>query len=109
MTKLTAEKLNQLIAECQAKCDAIDTDKLENLDKGMALIPSEHFQYQKLQSEAHAMEWLTTDAAQIVYNALGETLSSTNGGWTKNTNTATKCIITQLMAELLKLKLKVVV
>ena len=106
MNALTAERLSGLIASTREKCDALSPDELSNLDKGMAVDFEEHFKFQELQSQFHAGGLLTPEAAQIVYNSLGEVGSDSNGGWSANTDTATKVIVTKLMDELLRLQLR---
>jgi hypothetical protein len=103
--QLGAERLNRIIDECRIKCDALNDTKRANLNTTSAIDFQEHFEFQKLQAEFHAGEMLTPDAAQIVYNALGASYGTTNGGWSKNTDLPTKIIVTQLMGELLKMKL----
>jgi len=105
MKALTGERLSGMIDTARDKCKALDPDALANLDAGMAIEFSEHFEYQQLQAQYHASGLLTSEAAQIVYASLGEVGSDSNGGWASGTDTATKVIVTQLMGELLKLKL----
>lgn len=105
MQALTSERLNRMIEECRTKCEALDPEKYEELDKEMAVDFSDHFQFQQLQASCHVQGVLTSEAAQIVYVALGEIGSESNGGWAAGTDLPTKVIITQLMGELLKLKI----
>ena len=74
---------------------------LEALDKTMALAFDEHFAFQNAQARAHAMGRLTTEEATTVYAALGETVSTTNGGWSAHVGLPLKLTITQLMGELI--------
>jgi hypothetical protein len=106
---LTGERLSGMIAGSREKCKAVaasDPEKLAEIDKTLDLTFEEHFKFQELQAQNHAAGVLTTEAAQIVYASLGESMSSSNGGWTAGVDTATKFIVTQLMGELLKLDLK---
>lgn len=103
---VSAEKINRMINTVREKCEVLDIDTYEQLDKNLAVDFSEHFQYQQLQAEAHAMQLLSPEAAMIVYNALGEVGSDENGGWASGTDLPTKVVVTQLMAELLKKKIK---
>lgn len=103
---VSGAKLSSMIASVRVKCDALDSDTYEQLDKNLAVDFDEHFQYQQLQAEAHAMQLLSPEAAMIVYNALGEIGSDENGGWASGTDLPTKVVVTQLMAELLKKKVK---
>ena len=105
MKALTGERLSGMIETAREKCVALEPSKLADLDENMAVEFSEHFEFQQLQAQAHVQGILTPEAAQIVYASLGEVGSSENGGWAAGTDTATKVIVTQLMSELLRLKL----
>ena len=74
---------------------------LTAFDESLALEFLEHFRYQQAQAEAHASGKLTTEEAMVVYRALGEEMSTTNGGWQPHVDTALKVTITNLMAQLL--------
>ena len=102
---LSGERLRGLIAACRVKCDALEPSELAKLDAGMAVDFGEHFEYQETQALAHASGRLETDAAAVVYGALGEVGSSANGGWAAGTDTAAKVIVTQLVGELLRLRI----
>ena len=101
---LTKDRLIGLIETVRAQCAAKPAEALK-ADAGMALEADDHFRFQTMQAEAHAMGVLATDAAQVVYVALGEVGSASNGGWAARTDTATKVVVTQLMSELLAQKL----
>ena len=101
MPALTADKLNRLISECRVKCEALEPNKLKELDANYSLSFEEHFEFQQMQARAHASGLLSTEAARIVYIALGE-----GANWAANTDTATKVIVTQLMGELLDIRVK---
>ena len=79
-------------------------EALAILDKNTDLTFSDHFNYQNLQARAHASGQLTTEEAQTIYVALGESMGSKNGGWKSHVKLPMKLIITQLMAELLNIK-----
>ena len=102
---LTGEKLSRMIASSREKIEAADPEKMKELDSTLAVDFEEHFKFQELQAFFHVSGVLTPEAAQIVYNSLGEVGSSENGGWAVNTDLATKVIVTQLMGELLKMKI----
>jgi len=105
---LDGDRLSAMIEVSREKIKEVEADKpgmAANLDKELAVDFEEHFKYQQLQAEFHAAGRLTPDAAQIVYVALGEIGDSDNGGWAAGTDLATKVIVTQLMGELLRLKL----
>lgn len=74
---------------------------LERLDENMALTHSEHYAFQTAQAQAHAGGRITTDEARTVYVALGESMSSSNGGWGKHVELPLKVAITQLISELI--------
>ena len=105
MTALTDTRLNRLIAECRTKCAALDPSEVLKLDAAMAIDFEEHYEFQRLQVKYRTLEVMTNGAAQIVYMALGENHSRSNGGWAQGTDTATKCIITQLMGQLLTMSI----
>ena len=102
---LTKDRLVAMIAEVAGKIAALPAAKAADLDEGMAVTFDDHFRFQSMQAEAHAGGILATDAAQVVYVALGEVGSASNGGWAARTDTATKVVVTQLMGELLAQKL----
>jgi hypothetical protein len=89
--------------EAVSKLNAVAASEL---DTTLALDFDEHFAYQQAQARAHAEGVLTTDEAQIVYVALGEVGSPSNGGWATGTDTATKAVVTQLIGQLLAGRLK---
>jgi len=75
---------------------------LIELDEGMALESWEHAQYQQHQARAHASGTLTTEEAQTIYIALGEAMSTENGGWQSHVKLPLKLAITQTMEELVR-------
>lgn len=75
-------------------------EQVAKFDSGLAIEPFEHYAYQEAQARAHATGRLSTDEAQIIYAALGEVMSATNGGWQPHVDTALKVTITTLMGEL---------
>lgn len=103
---LTLSRLVDAIAAAAVKIDALDASKASELDAAMALVPSDHFAFQQQQAGAHASELLSTEAAQLIYRALGESCTGSNGGWAAGTDTATKVVVTQLMGELLARRIK---
>lgn len=74
---------------------------VEAVDKNWDITVEEHFAYQQTQAAAHASGIISLEVAQIVYHALGEVMSSKNGGWTAGITTARKQAITQLIGELM--------
>lgn len=98
---LTRGRLAGKIAEAQHKVGQLEADRARSLDEAMSLEGDEHFRFQTMQAQAHAEGLLDTGAALIVYAALGEYGSASNGGWAADTSTATKVVVTQLMSELL--------
>lgn len=89
------------VANVRAKMAELDADAVAKLDAEMAVEFDEHFAFQNAQARAHAMGKITTDEAQVIYIALGEVGSASNGGWASQTDTATKVAVTLAMGELL--------
>jgi hypothetical protein len=84
----------------------LDADKLASIDSKLALDFGEHFDYQEVQALAHASGKLTTEEALIVYAALGEVGSPSNGGWSSGVETATKYAITLTIEGLVKARVE---
>lgn len=97
--------MNRVARAIEIARTQIDPQKLADLEPKLAIDFGEHFAYQQWQAEAHVMGKLSTDEAQIVYAALGEVGSDSNGGWAKGTDAATKLAVTQLMAKFAKDKI----
>lgn len=98
-------RLATSIDRVQARIDeTLDEDAADKLEGEMAIDFEQHFKFQELQAAAHASGKITTDEAQIVYKALGEVMSSENGGWQPGVKLAKKVSITMFMMELLQWK-----
>jgi len=96
--------MNRITAAIESvlpRVEALDAETFAKLDAGMAVTFEDHFAYQTAQSHAHAAGKITADEAQIIYMALGEQLSTGNGGWTPTTGLATKVIVTKIVSELI--------
>jgi hypothetical protein len=89
------------ISNLAPRVDALDPEAHSRLDASMAVDAGEHFAYQNEQSRAFVGGKLTRDEALIVYNALGEVGSESNGGWASGTDLTTKVVVTKLMGELI--------
>lgn len=76
-----------------------DLDLVE-FERGLDNSLSEHFAYQTAQSRAHAAGKLSTGEAQIIYIALGDRPGTS--GWAANTDLATKLIVTEVLAEIMR-------
>ena len=76
------------------------------LHAALALDFQEHFEFQEMQARAHVTEQLTVDEALIIYAALGEVGSPSNGGWAAETDLATKVVVTQLMLVLMERRIQ---
>lgn len=101
MKDMMAPHLERVRAALADK-DGMTRTKLEaNLD----VDTEEHFRYQETQAWAHASGIISQADAQIVYAALGEVYSASNGGWAAGTDLATKVAVTQLIGELLEAKI----
>ena len=98
-------RIEKHLASLRDKIKNLPVEKLASLDAGMSLDFSEHFEYQKQQSKAFAMGKLTQGEAQFCYSALGEVGSEANGGWAKDTDLATKVLVTKIIGELLGAKI----
>ena len=81
-------------------------EALKKLDKEMGLTFSDHFDYQNLQARAHASGKISADEARTIYAALGEVMNSDNGGWQPHVDLAMKTVITQVIQELLSIRIK---
>jgi hypothetical protein len=88
------------------RLQSLDAVKVAELDNSMAIEFDEHFAYQNAQARAHVSGLLTSDEAQVIYVALGELHNNSNGGWANGTDTATKCVVTKIVAELLSKQIK---
>jgi len=98
-------RFTQAIDRTRTKIEAIDdSEKLAELDTSLNIDFEEHFEFQQTQARAHAMGKITADEAQVLYMALGESCSTTNGGWAKSADLATKVIVTQVISELLQMR-----
>lgn len=96
------------IAMIQARFALLDEDVARDVDAKATIDDAqEHFSYQQAQSQAHASGVISTEDAQIVYMALGETYAGedSNGGWQPHVSTAAKVAILKLMEELISLRL----
>ena len=80
-------------------------ESLERLDEGMALSFSDHVGYQEAQVRAHASGRITMAEAQTVYLALGNGMSSKNGGWQEHVTLPLKLAITQVVGELIEARI----
>lgn len=95
-------RLARHIDTVRPRVDALTPEARAKLDADMAVEPFEHFAYQQAQASAHARGQLTADEAMIVYRALGECGSESNGGWAADTDLPTKVSVTLLMGELVR-------
>lgn len=107
MPSTTTNRVAQHVASIRERVAALEPEAAAKLDAEMAVDFGEHFAYQEAQARAHVSGQLTSDEAMIVYVALGEVGSSANGGWAKDTDTATKVTVTMLMGELIRARLGV--
>lgn len=102
---LTENELTRGVAKAREILATVDPARVAAADETLALTFEDHFDYQTLQSREHAAGRIPTDVAQIIYRALGESLSSTNGGWSAGVDTAEKYAITLYLQAVLKRKL----
>ena len=103
---LTKERYDQYLDNVRGKLASKTEAEIAKVDNDLAIDFEEHFQFQQTQAEMHASGVLQMEVAQAIYSALGGSVSGSNGGWSKGVDTATKFTITQLMSELLSIKIK---
>lgn len=94
-------RIESAIEEMRNRLMGLPQDKIDSLEETSTLEFDEHFQFQNEQARAHAMGIISTDEAQIIYRSLGESMSTTNGGWQMSADLATKIVIIKIMSELL--------
>jgi len=104
---LGPNRVSRAIDVSREAISKLNADTQAALDATLAVEFDEHFAYQQAQARAHVEGLLSTDEAQVVYVALGEVGSPSNGGWAEGTDTATKAVVTQLIGELLTRRSKV--
>lgn len=95
-------RVTQSIELVREKFTTLPAETISTVDGTLALDFDEHFQYQEIQARAHASGQLSTDEALIIYAALGEVGSPSNGGWSADVDTATKLAITLAIQKLLE-------
>jgi hypothetical protein len=76
---------------------------VESLHESNALTFQDFVDYQNAQTRAHASGRITTEEAATVYASLGGEVY--RGDWPEGTSLATKLTITQLVGELLGVKI----
>lgn len=96
--------LDDAIAKVQIRLETVSSEDASKLETSLAVDFKDHFDYQQIQANAFAMGKISLRDAQICYIALGEVWNESNGGFSKGTDLATKAIVTQLMGELLNVK-----
>lgn len=94
-------RLTKAVAELRERAAKLSDEDRAKLGRDMAVTFEEHFAYQQAQARAHATGRITADEAQVIYIALGEVGSTTNGGWAADTDLPTKVAVTLAMGELL--------
>lgn len=77
-----------------------DSVDLAAFERGLDNSLSEHFAYQNAQSRAFAAGKLSLYEAQVIYIALGEAPGAS--GWAADTDLATKLIVTEALAEIVR-------
>jgi len=84
------------------KDQATKETALIELEKSLSVTFQDHFDYQQLQARSHALGTLTTEEAQTIYIALGEAMSTQNGGWQSHVKLPLKIAITLMIEKLAK-------
>ncbi len=103
---IAANRITVATTDIRERVAKLDPVKARKLDSAMALTFDEHWRYQELKSRAMLEGSLSQEEAQLVYVALGESLSATNGGWSSGVDTATKVVLTKLFGELLEREIR---
>lgn len=98
-------RITRAINDVRSRLEAADSHDVAACDAKAAIDATEHFTFQQAQSRAACDGTLMIDEASVVYRALGFSYSLSNGGWAPGTDTATKIVVTQLIAELLRKQL----
>lgn len=93
-------RMRERIANGQKVDGSPITADLVALERGLANSVMEHIAFQNAQARAFAMGKLTQAEATTIYTALGEVPAG--DGWASGTDLATKIIVTQVMAELVR-------
>jgi len=113
-----ADRLSPKIAELREALDKrvgaygskkgvpISEAEYQRMEDASRLDFTEHAAYQDTQAWAHASGIISYEEAQLIYQALGEVGDEANGGWAPHTDLATKVIVTQIVSELLGIKIR---
>ena len=99
-------RITKYAAMVQDKIDALDGVGLDGTpldvaERGLDITMGERVAYQNAQATAHVTGKLSTDEAHAVYMAIGESGTSKNGGWARDTSYAMKITVTNLVGQLL--------
>ena len=107
MTDTLTGKLAQAIsiARNQLAQAALPQENLDSAERTLVLTGEEHFEWQRIQSEAHAGGEIATADALTIYAALGETGDPANGGWSPEADLPTKYVVSAFMRVLLEKRL----
>ena len=98
--------LDDAIAKVQTRLETVSNENASKLGTSLAVDFKDHFDYQQIQANAFAMGKISLRDAQICYIALGEVWNESNDGFSKGTNLATKAMVTQMIGELLSIKIR---
>lgn len=88
----------ELIADSRARlADAthLTPEEKRAAEAQLDLTGEEHFALQQARAEAQAAGRISLDDSLVMYQALGETRSSDNGGWAEHADLATKYVVTR--------------
>ncbi len=78
--------------------------KQETVKRKLDLTLAEFCKYQDEQAMAHAGGKITLEEAQTVYVALGGETFGSDGGWPRETDLATRIVVTKLVHELMSMR-----
>ena len=82
---LTSQRLPASIEKIQERLDKLNDATLKSNEKTADITFQEHFDFQQLQVKCTPPD-VTPGIAQIVYIALDDSFTETNGEWAKGTN-----------------------
>lgn len=97
-------RIEEAIREMRKALGSVSPVRCESLKKKLDLTLMEFASYQDEQAMAHAGGKLSPEEAQTVYVALGRETMGPDGGWPRETDLATRIIVTKLMYELMSLR-----
>lgn len=99
-TLIIPEALADVRAVIVERLEALPDEQRDNLERELDLGWDERFAWQTAQSQAHAAGRITLDVAQYLYQGIGESAGTSNGGWPLGVELADKVLITTAIGSL---------